>query len=61
MIKSLKKEGIKIVMLTGDNQKVASKIAEEAGVDEYYSNLYPQDKASLIDKFHKDGYSSNDR
>lgn len=38
----------KIVMLTGDNEKTASRIAEEAGIDKYYSSLSPQDKLNII-------------
>lgn len=38
----------KIIMLTGDNEKTASKIAEEAGIDKYYSSLSPQDKLNII-------------
>lgn len=38
----------KIIMLTGDNEKIASRIAEEAGIDKYYSSLSPQDKLNII-------------
>lgn len=38
----------KIIMLTGDNEKTASRIAEEAGIDKYYSSLSPQDKLNII-------------
>ena len=53
-IKSL---GIEIVMLTGDHQRSAYLIAEEAGIEKsrVYHSLLPQDKAELIDKFHQDG------
>lgn len=38
----------KIIMLTGDNEKTASRIAEEAGINKYYSSLSPQDKLNII-------------
>lgn len=49
MIKALKVAGIeRVVMLTGDNPRVAAKIAELAGVDEYHANLLPQDKVTVL-------------
>lgn len=38
----------KIIMLTGDNEKTASRIAKEAEIDKYYSSLSPQDKLNII-------------
>ena len=44
-IKSLKQHGVKeVVMLTGDNEKIADKIAKELGIDKVYSNLLQQVK-----------------
>lgn len=49
MIKALKAIGIEhIVMLTGDNAKVAAKIAARAGVDEFHADLLPQDKVTVL-------------
>ncbi len=49
MIKALKAAGIeRVVMLTGDNPKVAAKIAERAGVDEFHAGLLPQDKVTVL-------------
>ncbi len=49
MIRGLKQHGIeRVVMLTGDNERVAARIAEQAGVDEFHANLLPQDKVSLL-------------
>ena len=48
-ISELKKMNIKVVMLTGDNEKIAKRIAEEVGIDEYHSELLPQDKVSKIE------------
>ncbi len=54
-IKTLKEQGVKVVMLTGDNESIAKRIAKEAGIDEIYTQLLPQDKAKYIEKFHKEG------
>jgi Cd2+/Zn2+-exporting ATPase len=49
MIERIKKQGIeRVVMLTGDNERVAARIAAQAGVDEYHANLLPQDKVTLL-------------
>lgn len=54
MIKGLKSAGIEhIVMLTGDNAKVAATIAESAGVDEFHADLLPQDKVTVLKSLQK--------
>jgi Cd2+/Zn2+-exporting ATPase len=47
-IKTLHKLGIKVVMLTGDNARVAANIAKQAGVDDVYAELLPEDKTNII-------------
>lgn len=47
-IKTLHSLGIKVVMLTGDNARVAANIAKQAGVDDVYAELLPEDKANII-------------
>ncbi len=49
VIENLKKRGIRTVMLTGDNKKVAKVIANKLKIDEYYAELLPEDKARVID------------
>ena len=49
-----KKEGIEVIMATGDNEKVAAKIAKEVGIKRYKANLLPLDKKDLIDELHKE-------
>ena len=43
------------VMMTGDNEKTAARIASEVGVDQYYSEVLPEDKAAYIERAHKEG------
>lgn len=38
----------KVVMLTGDNERTAAQIAKEAGIDEYFASLKPEDKVSRL-------------
>ena len=50
IIQRLKTAGIeRVVMLTGDNERVARSVAEKAGVDEFYAGLLPQDKVRKIE------------
>ncbi|NOY09663.1 MAG: copper-translocating P-type ATPase [Spirochaetes bacterium] len=47
-IKRLRKMGIRSIMLTGDNQKVANWVAEEVGVDEVFAEVLPHEKADRV-------------
>ena len=53
VIKELKDRGVRTVMLTGDNRRVAEAIAESLGIDEHYAELLPEDKVNAIDRLLK--------
>jgi Cd2+/Zn2+-exporting ATPase len=55
-IASLKAMGVKkIIMLTGDNNKVAKAVAEEIGVDDFEAELLPEQKLQFVEKLQKQG------
>ncbi|WP_035536925.1 heavy metal translocating P-type ATPase [Halomonas alkaliantarctica] len=54
-IKRLQNDGLKVVMLTGDNQHTAAAIAREVGIDDYRAGLLPEDKHSEIERLQKEG------
>ena len=57
VIDSLHKMGFKkLVMMTGDSEKTAKAIASEVGVDEYYAEVLPEDKAGYIRKAREEGH-----
>jgi len=54
-LKKLKDFGIKtVIMLTGDNEQVASAISKEAGVDKYMAELLPEEKVNAINALKKE-------
>jgi Cd2+/Zn2+-exporting ATPase len=53
----IKEQGTRTVMLTGDNERCAKAIAAQAGVDEYYAQLLPEDKVRVIKEL-KEKYGS---
>ena len=51
VLNSLRKLGIsKAVMMTGDNERTAAVIAKEVGVDEYFAEVLPEDKARFVEQ-----------
>ncbi len=54
-IKKLKKMNIRPLMLTGDNKQVARWVAEEVGIEEYYAEVLPGDKSSMVKEIQSRG------
>ncbi len=54
-IRALHKMGLKVVMLTGDNQKTAKAIAKELGIIDVYAGLEPKDKQEIVKKLRSEG------
>lgn len=54
LVAGLKAQGVnKVVMLTGDNRRTAAALAAETGLDEYYSELLPEDKVRVLAELQK--------
>ncbi|MDW1811715.1 copper-translocating P-type ATPase, partial [Vibrio sp. Vb2362] len=55
-LSALKSQGIKTVMLTGDNQHVANTIGQELGIDEVIAQVMPDEKAQHIEQLQSQGH-----
>ncbi len=51
VVAKFKKDGIEVIMLTGDNQKAAEKVAQAVGIEKFYHSLLPQDKSDMVKSF----------
>lgn len=57
VIEKLKKTGIKkVIMITGDGTETARRVSEELGIDEFYSQVLPAEKASIIERLKEEGH-----
>jgi Cu2+-exporting ATPase len=54
-VTELKKQGIAVYMLTGDNEQTAAAVAKQAGIDHYQAEVLPSDKAAFIKKLQQEG------
>lgn len=54
-VKILKKNGLKVYMMTGDNEKVAKSVSDELGLDGYFSGILPDQKLDKIKEFQQNG------
>lgn len=52
----LHREGLKIIMATGDNEKTARAVADQLGIDEVRAGVLPEDKKALVDELHAKGH-----
>ena len=51
IVNELKKMGIKIVILTGDNERTAQAVAKKLGIEDYFAGVLPNEKAKIVRKF----------
>lgn len=54
-LQALRKAGVRVIMLTGDDQATAEHVGRELGLDEVVANVLPQDKASTIERLQREG------
>ncbi len=54
-IQGLKSEGIKVVLLSGDNEKTTQAVADKLGIDAVYANILPDEKAKIVQSLQKKG------
>lgn len=54
-ISKLRRQGLEIVMLTGDNNKTASAVAKELGITKFYAEVLPHQKAEIVSDLKKSG------
>ncbi|MGM0596639.1 MAG: heavy metal translocating P-type ATPase, partial [Myxococcota bacterium] len=54
-VKTLKKSGIKLYMMTGDNEKVAKSVSDELGLDGYFAGILPDQKLKKVKEFQQEG------
>ncbi len=54
-VKTLKNNGLKLYMMTGDNEKVAKSVSDELSLDGYFAGILPDQKLEKIKEFQKNG------
>ena len=52
-VRALKKIGVVPYMITGDNERTAEAIAKKAGIENYFAEVMPEDKANYVKKLQK--------
>jgi Cu2+-exporting ATPase len=57
-IEKLKEMNVKTLMLTGDNEHVAKRVAEQIGIDDFFAGVLPDKKAEKIKEVQSDGYTT---
>lgn len=54
-IKRLQSNGIRVIMLTGDNKETAAAVAKKVGISEFFAEVLPEDKANKVEELQKKG------
>lgn len=54
-IKRLQTNGIRVIMLTGDNKETAAAVAKKAGISEFFAEVLPEDKANKVNELQDNG------
>ncbi|MCF8219216.1 MAG: copper-translocating P-type ATPase [Bacteroidales bacterium] len=54
-VKTLRQAGLKLYMMTGDNEKVAKSVSDELGLDGYFSSILPDQKLEKVKEFQQEG------
>ena len=54
-VETMKKSGLSVVMITGDNERTAKAVAEKAGIEKFYAGVTPDEKGKIIEKLKTDG------
>jgi Cu+-exporting ATPase len=57
-VAALRSAGLRVVMLTGDNERVARRIAEEVGIDEVRAEVLPGEKAAVVRALREEGHGA---
>ncbi|MEE4165785.1 MAG: copper-translocating P-type ATPase, partial [Desulfocapsaceae bacterium] len=55
-VKALKNRGIKVMMITGDNEQVAARVSEALGLDEYFAEVQPEEKSDKVKQIQDRGH-----
>ena len=55
VIERLRKSGIEVIMVTGDNRASAEAVAKEAGIATVHAGILPNDKAAIVDRYQSEG------
>jgi Cu+-exporting ATPase len=55
-IQELRRSGVKVFMITGDNERTAKAVADKVGLDGFFADVLPQGKAEIVKKMQREGH-----